>query len=111
MMAAMNASENPASWAIPVAIGTSATMVPTLVPTDIEIKQAVKNNPAKSIEPGMTRRVRFTVASMAPISFAVCANAPARIKIQTINRIRGLPAPSEKTSRRSLKEPLEIRTA
>ena len=111
MMAAMNASENPASCAMPVAMGTSATIVPTLVPTDIEMKQAVKKSPAKSIEPGITRRVRFTVASMAPTSFAVCANAPARMKIQTIRRIRGLPAPSEKRSRRFLNVPLEIRTA
>ena len=111
MMAAMKASEKPASWAIPVAIGTRATIVPTLVPTDIDMKQAVKKSPAKSIEPGITRRVRFTVASIAPISFAVCANAPARMNIQTISKIRGLPAPSENMSSLSLKEPLEIRTA
>ena len=111
MMAAIKASENPASWAMPVAMGTSATMVPTLVPTDIEMKQAVKKSPAKSIEPGITRRVRFTVASMAPMSCAVCANAPASMNIQTIRRMRGLPAPSEKRSMRFLSGPLDITTA
>ena len=111
MMAAMKASENPASCAIPVAMGTRATMVPTLVPTDIEMKQAVKKRPAKSIEPGITRKVRFTVASMAPISCAVCANAPARMNIHTIRSILGLPAPSENVSMRLRNGPLEMITA
>ena len=111
MMAAMKASEKPVSWAMPVAMGTRATMVPTLVPTDIEMKQAVKKSPAKSIEPGMTRRVRLTVASMDPMSLAVCANAPARMNIQTIRRTLELPAPSENSSRRLRKGPREMITA
>ena len=111
MMAAMKASENPASCAMPVAMGTRATMVPTLVPTDIEMKQAVKKSPAKSIEPGITRRVRFTVASIAPISLAVCANAPARMKIHTIRRTLELPAPSENSSIRFRRGPLDMITA
>ena len=111
MIAARKASEKPASCAIPVAMGTSATIVPTLVPTDIEMKQAVKKSPAKSIEPGMTRKVKFTVASMAPISLAVCAKAPARMNIHTISRTLELPAPSEKISIRSRRLPREISTA
>ena len=40
MIAVMNATLHPVSEAIPAAMGTRATMVPTLVPTDIEMKQA-----------------------------------------------------------------------
>ena len=35
--------------ATPAAIGTSATTVPTLVPIDMEIKQAARKRPGKSI--------------------------------------------------------------
>ena len=34
------------SWAIPAATGTRATMVPTLVPMAIEMKQAARKSPA-----------------------------------------------------------------
>ena len=40
-------------------------------------------------------RVAFTVASMAPISFAVEAKAPASTKIHIIRRTFLLPAPEE----------------
>ena len=38
----------------------------------------------------------FTVASMAPMSFAVAANAPASTKIQIIRSTFLFPAPAEK---------------
>ena len=34
------------SSAMPAAIGTRATMVPTLVPMDMDMKQAARNSPA-----------------------------------------------------------------
>ena len=37
------------SPATPAAMGTKAAMVPTLVPMEREMKQAARNNPAKSI--------------------------------------------------------------
>ena len=69
---------------MPAAIGVSATMVPTLVPTDNEIKQAARKSPANSILPGNSVSERLTVASIAPITLALWAKAPARINIQII---------------------------
>jgi hypothetical protein len=59
-------------------MGVSATIVPTLVPIESEIKQAAINSPARSILPGRKFSVKFTVASMLPISFALLAKAPAK---------------------------------
>ena len=110
MMAAMKGTPVPVCCAIPVAIGTSATIVPTLVPMDIDMKHAVKNSPAKSIDAGMTRSVRLTVASMAPMSWAVRAKAPARTNIQTISRTLGWPAPAENVATFSCSEPPRVIT-
>ena len=46
MMAAMKGMLTWACWAIPVASGIRATMVPTEVPMAIEMKQAEKKRPA-----------------------------------------------------------------
>ncbi len=83
------------SDAMPAATGTSATMVPTLVPIAIEMKQEAMNSPTNSIEGGRIFNVAATVASIAPISRAVSANAPARMKIQSISRTFLCPAPCE----------------
>src|SRR5574344_2479208 len=42
----------PVEWARHAAMGVSATIVPTLVPIESEIKQAAINSPARSILPG-----------------------------------------------------------
>ena len=94
-IAVMNGAEMPVSAAIPVATGTRATIVPTLVPTAIDMKQDARKSPANSSLPGSNCRVMFTVASIAPISFAVVANAPARMNIQIIRRTFLCPAPCE----------------
>ena len=65
-------------WAMPAAIGTSATTVPTLVPMESEIKQAAIKSPGRSIFVGRIFMVRFTVASIAPMLLAEAAKAPAR---------------------------------
>ena len=96
MMAVTNAVLASISWAIPAATGTNATMVPTLVPIDIEMKHDAMNRPAYSSFPGRTLRARFTVASIAPISLAVDAKAPASTNIHIIRSTFLLPAPSEK---------------
>ena len=104
MIAVMNAGEqmNPSAppsascLAIPDAIGTRATIVPTLVPIDIDMKHAARKSPAKMNFPGRIDIARFTVASMAPICFAVAAKAPAMAKIQIIRSTLLLPAPAEK---------------
>ena len=87
MMATIMAMLTSVELAIPAAIGTSATIVPTLVPIDRDIKQAARKRPASSMLPGMTDNVRLTVASILPIIFAELANAPAKTKIHSISII------------------------
>ena len=77
------------------AIGTSAAIVPTLVPMDMEMKHAAMNRPAYMRLPGSSLSVRFTVASMAPICLAVAANAPAMMNIHIIISMFLLAAPCE----------------
>ena len=95
--AVINAGLLPVSAARAPATGTRAAIVPTLVPMDIEMKQAAMNIPANRRLGGRTLRVRSTVASMAPISLAVSANAPARTNIHIISSTLWFPAPEEKT--------------
>ena len=90
----------PVCSAIFVAMGVSAAMVPTLVPTDREIKQAAAKRPPKISFDGSMLSVSSIVASIAPISFAVDANAPAKINIQIIRRMLGCAAPRVKSSNR-----------
>ena len=51
-------------------MGVRATMVPTLVPMEREIKQEAIKSPARIMLPGNSERVRATVASMLPIALA-----------------------------------------
>ena len=60
--------------AIPAATGARATMVPTDVPMESEIKQEAKKTPANNKFSGSNQRVKLTVASMAPMALADCAN-------------------------------------
>ena len=75
----------PVDCASPAAIGTRATIVPTLVPIDRLIKHVARNNPGNNILSGSIDSITFTVASTAPIIFAALAKAPARIKIHNIS--------------------------
>ena len=98
--------------AMPAATGARATMVPTDVPMESEIKQEARNTPASSRFSGSSQRVRLTVASMAPIAFADWANAPARMNIQIISMILVLAAPDEYCRMRSFRlNPLVVATA
>ena len=90
---------------MPAPMGTSATMVPTLVPIAIEMKQEVTNRPESSQRGGTAPSISDTVASTAPIWRAVCAKAPDSRKIQIISRTLGCPAPREKAARRSVSGP------
>ena len=85
----------PVESANPVAIGMSATTVPTLVPIDRETKQAAMNMLAISICGGRNERVILTVLSILPMSLAVVANAPARMKIHIMNIMFSELAPRE----------------
>ena len=97
MRAVSIGSEISACADIPEAMGRRATMVPTLVPMDIEMKQAARKSPARISFPGRIIKVRFTVASTLPMALAVEAKAPARMKIQIISRTFLSPAPEENT--------------
>ena len=108
----IRASGIPVLSAIPTATGAKATIVPTDVPTEMDMKQAAKKIPAANRLPGRMDIARFTVASTAPIALAVCANAPARMKINTISMILLLAAPRQNCSIRLLNlPPLEIAIA
>ena len=97
-MATMKGVSTAVCEAMPIATGVRATIVPTDVPMESEMKQAAINIPASSRLSGRTDRARFTVASTAPTAFAVCANAPARMKIQTMSMMLLLAAPLQKRS-------------
>ena len=71
MTAVSSGTLEPVELATPAAMGVRATMVPTLVPTDMDTKHAARKRPARIILPGRIESVRFTVASMLPITFAV----------------------------------------
>ena len=92
-MAVIIATEAPVCVATPAAIGVSATMVPTLVPMLSEMKQAARKSPASNICEGSSDSVRLTVASIAPMTLAELANAPASMKIHIMSIISGVPAP------------------
>ena len=111
-LAVIRALLKPICSLIPAAMGTRATIVPTLVPIDIETKQAAINSPASKNRPGSRFRVRFTTASIAPIDFAVEANAPASMNIHIIRSTFLSPAPAENASTRfSNDSPLVVRIA
>ena len=92
-MAMTIAKSAPVCEATPAAIGVRATMVPTEVPIDNDMKHAARKSPASSICSGNSEIVRLTVASMAPITLAELAKAPARIKIHIISIISAVAAP------------------
>ena len=76
------AASVPVSAAICEANGVSATMVPTEVPSDIDMKQAVRNSPGITTHVGITLSAKSTVASTAPIPTAKAENDPAKMNIQ-----------------------------
>ena len=91
----------PILLAIPEATGIRATIVPTEVPIDKEIMHEDKNKQGINHSAGNIDIVTFTATSIAPISLVVCANAPARTKIQIIKRRFKEPTPFEKQAIRS----------
>ena len=88
--------------ASPTATGARATMVPTDVPTESEMKQEAMKTLARRRLSGRRCSVSRTVASMAPMSRADWAKAPASTKIQTIIRMFRLATPAENRSTRSV---------
>ena len=93
MTAVSNGTLEPVELATPAAMGVRATMVPTLVPTDMDTKHAARKSPARIMLPGRTESVRLTVASMLPITFAVLAKAPASTNIHSISIMLPIEAP------------------
>ena len=79
--------------ASPEAMGTRATIVPTLVPIDRLMKHVAMNSPGSTILLGSSESMVFTVASTAPIAFAELAKAPASTNIHNIVIMFGELAP------------------
>ena len=99
-------------WAMPTAMGMSATMVPTLVPIESEIRQAARKMPGSKRLLGRALSVKFTIASMLPISLAELAKAPAKTNIHNISIMLLVLAPLLNTFIRSAKGlPLEVAMA
>ena len=92
-IATTKGNELPVELAIPAAIGVRATMVPTLVPILIDMKQAARKSPGSNMLSGRMESVRLTVASILPISLAELAKAPARTNIHIIIIILSVLAP------------------
>ena len=86
---------HPVCVAMDEAMGVRATIVPTDVPTDIDVKQAAMNIPAGRKASGTIFSVSATVASTAPIAFVEAANAPARTNIHIISIMFTSVAPRE----------------
>ncbi len=101
--ATIMAAGSPVCPASPAATGVRATMVPTEVPIDSEMKQVARKIPAGRNRAGMRRIVRSTAASIAPMALADWANAPARTKIHIMTRIPGLAAPRQNSSMRCVR--------
>ena len=94
-MATIHSVSHPVWAAIAEAMGTRATMVPTDVPTDMDVKQAAMKRPAGRNFAGTTLSVRATVASTAPICLVDAAKAPASTNIHIMSMILGSVAPRE----------------
>ncbi len=98
--------------AIPTATGTNATIVPTDVPIDNEMKHDARKIPASRRLSGNKCKVRLTVASMAPMALDDCQNAPAMMKIHIIIIMFLLAAPCEYCSILSFRlRPFVVATA
>ena len=77
-----------------------------------DMKHAAMKMPAKSRLSGKMCSVMLTVASIAPISFADWAKAPARMNIHIISMMFLLAAPAEyRLMRSSMLRPLDVSTA
>ena len=74
----------PPASASPMAIGVTATTVPTDVPVEIPMNPEITNTPAATNCGGRTDMPRFTTASTPPISLDTVVNAPANKKIKHI---------------------------
>ena len=77
MTAVISGTLCPVPWAMPAAMGTRATTVPTLVPIDNEMKHEATKRPGSNMLAGNTEMARLTVESMAPMPLADAAKAPA----------------------------------
>ena len=98
MTATINGTLVPVEWASPAAIGVRATIVPTLVPMESEMKQAAMKRPGIIMLTGRTLNVKLTVSSIHPAVLAEFAKAPAIMNIHAISMMSFAPAPMQKES-------------
>ena len=74
----------PAVCAIPAPIGANAAIVPTEVPIDVDIKQAMMKRPTTANFPGSMDKNRLTVLLTPPAAETIPENAPATRNIRHI---------------------------
>ena len=91
----------PVFWAMPTAMGMRATMVPTLVPMERDMRQAARKMPGSNKVLGSELSVKPTMASMLPICLAELAKAPAKTNIHSISIMLLVLAPLLNTLMRS----------
>ena len=107
-VAAHNGTEIPLLLAMMRAIGASMEMVPTLVPMDIEMTQAIKKIPTREKSAGMMLRSRFAVLMAPPAAVAMPLNAPAKRNMRSMMVTLVLPIPLAQTLIFSSKESLRF---
>ena len=88
---------NPVALLTPTAIGASATIVPTDVPMDKEIKHPIKNSPTTANWLGIKESPRYTVLSAPPAAVTAPLNAPAVKKMKHIVTTLSSPMPLVQT--------------
>ena len=87
----MSAGSIPSGSTSPAAIGTSAAIVPQLVPIASDTSEETRNMPASMKRAGTTACAIATAASTAPEPFAIVANEPARTNTMHMIMMFGSP--------------------
>jgi|GEM_PF-6269956 len=77
----------------PTAMGARATIVPTEVPRDVEMKQATTKSPATMTCGGMYDSAKPMVDDMPPMALLTSPNAPASRKMRIMTSRFSSPAP------------------
>ena len=87
----ISAGSMPSGPTSPAAIGTSAAIVPQLVPIASETSEETRNMPASMKRAGTSACAMATAASTAPEPFAIVANDPARMNTMHMIMMFGSP--------------------
>ncbi len=84
---------SPALSARETATGTRTVTVPTLVPMDMEMRDAMMNMPGTAMLPGRSSSRKFAVLAAPPAAFAMPPNMPANRKMKIMMVMLSSPMP------------------